>query len=95
MPRGLWPSSFYSPVSSARSTNLGTRQRLLALFMSLVVVIFLAYAVRYIAVVARPVVCTFIWLNLNIDAKLLGSAWLAVGLLLYFVMQRRKRNAFR
>ncbi len=40
-------------------------------------------------------VCTFIWLNLNIDAKLLGSAWLAVGLLLYFVMQRRKRNAFR
>jgi len=38
-------------------------------------------------------VCTFIWLNLNMEAKLFGSAWLAVGLLLYFVMQRRKRNA--
>ena len=38
-------------------------------------------------------VCTFIWLNLNLDAKLLGSAWLAVGLLLYFVMRRRKPRA--
>ncbi|MGB0122061.1 MAG: APC family permease [Silvibacterium sp.] len=38
-------------------------------------------------------VCTFIWLNLNLDAKLLGSAWLAVGLLLYFVMRRRKTRA--
>ena len=35
-------------------------------------------------------VCIFIWLNLNLDAKLLGSAWLAVGLLLYFVMRKRK-----
>jgi len=33
-------------------------------------------------------VCAFIWLNL--DAKLLGSAWLAVGLLLYLVMQKRR-----
>src|ERR1700735_3300796 len=32
------------------------------------------------------VVCTFIWLNLNLDAKLLGAAWVGVGLLLYFVM---------
>jgi putrescine importer len=38
-------------------------------------------------------VCAFIWLNLNLDAKLLGSAWLAVGLLLYFVMRRRTPRA--
>jgi putrescine importer len=34
-------------------------------------------------------VCTFIWLNLNIDAKLLGAAWIVVGLLLYFIMRRK------
>ncbi len=34
------------------------------------------------------VVCTFIWLNLNPHAKLLGSAWMAAGLLLYFAMRR-------
>jgi putrescine importer len=34
-------------------------------------------------------VCTFIWLNLNLSAKLLGAAWLAVGLLLYYGMHRR------
>jgi putrescine importer len=34
-------------------------------------------------------VCTFIWLNLNLNAKLLGAAWLAVGLLLYYGMHRR------
>ena len=37
-------------------------------------------------------VCIFIWLNLNITAKLLGCAWLAVGLLLYVVMQRRRNE---
>ena len=31
-------------------------------------------------------VCTFIWLNLSLDAKLLGAAWIGVGLLLYFIM---------
>jgi putrescine importer len=36
------------------------------------------------------VVCTFIWLNLNLDAKLLGAAWVGVGLLLYFVMKGNK-----
>lgn len=35
------------------------------------------------------VVCTFIWLNLNLDAKLLGTAWIVIGLLLYFVMRKR------
>jgi putrescine importer len=35
-------------------------------------------------------VCTFIWLNLNLDAKLLGAAWVGVGLLLYFVMKGNK-----
>jgi len=34
------------------------------------------------------VVCTFIWLNLNINAKLLGSAWMAVGLMLYAAMRK-------
>lgn len=38
------------------------------------------------------VVCTFIWLNLNTDAKLLGAAWIVVGLLVYLVM-RKKGNA--
>jgi amino acid transporter len=33
-------------------------------------------------------VCTFIWLNLNLNAKLLGAAWIAVGLLLYFIMRK-------
>jgi amino acid transporter len=34
-------------------------------------------------------VCTFMWLNLNIDAKLLGAAWILVGLLLYLIMRKR------
>jgi putrescine importer len=34
------------------------------------------------------VVCTFIWFNLNLNAKLLGSAWIAVGLLLYVVTRK-------
>lgn len=34
------------------------------------------------------VVCTFIWFNLNINAKLLGSAWMAVGLMLYAAMRK-------
>jgi putrescine importer len=38
-------------------------------------------------------VCTFIWLNLNLDAKLLGAAWVGVGLLLYFVMKGNKSLA--
>jgi putrescine importer len=38
-------------------------------------------------------VCTFIWLNLNLDAKLLGAAWVGVGLLLYFVMKGNKPQA--
>jgi amino acid transporter len=38
-------------------------------------------------------ICTFIWLNLNRDAKLLGAAWIAVGLLLYFVMRKRTAGA--
>jgi len=38
-------------------------------------------------------ICTFIWLNLNRDAKLLGAAWIVVGLLLYFVMRKRTAGA--
>ena len=38
-------------------------------------------------------VCTFIWLNLNLNAKLLGAAWIAVGLLLYFVMRKTTGQA--
>ena len=33
-------------------------------------------------------VCTFIWLNLNLNAKLLGAAWIAIGLLLYLIMRK-------
>jgi len=38
-------------------------------------------------------VCTFIWLNLNLNAKLLGAAWIAVGLLLYFTMRKTTGRA--
>jgi amino acid transporter len=34
------------------------------------------------------VVSAFIWLNLNHKAQLLGVAWIAIGLALYFVMRR-------
>ena len=37
-------------------------------------------------------VCCFIWLNLDNAAQLLGVAWLAVGLALYFAMRRRSGN---
>jgi putrescine importer len=37
---------------------------------------------------AGIVVCTFIWLNLNLNAKLLGAAWISIGLLLYLVMRK-------
>jgi amino acid transporter len=30
----------------------------------------------------------FIWLNLNHKAQILGTAWIAIGLLLYFIMRR-------
>jgi len=33
-------------------------------------------------------VCAFIWLNLNHKAQLLGTAWILVGLAIYFVMRR-------
>ncbi len=35
-------------------------------------------------------VCTFIWFNLSLNAKLLGAAWMTVGLLLYFVIRKSK-----
>lgn len=38
-------------------------------------------------------VCTFIWLNLSLNAKLLGAAWIAVGLLLYFIMRKSTGKA--
>ena len=34
-------------------------------------------------------ICGFIWLNLNLNAKLLGTAWIVVGLILYFAMRRK------
>ena len=34
-------------------------------------------------------VCAFIWLNLNHSAQLLGTLWIAVGLLLYFLMHKK------
>ena len=35
-------------------------------------------------------VCGFIWLNLARTAQLLGTAWIAVGLLVYLLMRRAK-----
>ncbi len=35
-------------------------------------------------------VCCFIWLNLNHSAQLLGTVWIAFGLILYFVMRGRR-----
>jgi putrescine importer len=39
-------------------------------------------------------ICTFIWLNLDIDAKVLGVSWVAVGLLVYLLMRlsRARQN---
>jgi putrescine importer len=34
----------------------------------------------------------FIWLNLSHRAQLLGITWMAVGLMLYFIMQRRRTS---
>jgi hypothetical protein len=38
-------------------------------------------------------VCTFIWFNLNLNAKLLGAAWIVVGLLLYVIMRKTTNHA--
>jgi putrescine importer len=40
-------------------------------------------------------ICAFMWLNLDIDAKVLGTIWLATGLLLYLLMRitRTRRHA--
>jgi len=38
-------------------------------------------------------VCTFIWFNLNLNAKLLGAAWIAVGLMLYAIMRKSTKHA--
>lgn len=42
--------------------------------------------------VAGMLICAFIWLNLSRNAKLLGAAWVVVGLVVYFLM-RSKRAA--
>ena len=39
------------------------------------------------------IVSAFIWLNLNHSAQLLGAAWIALGLLLYYAMPRASRKA--
>ena len=35
-------------------------------------------------------ICAFIWFNLDIDAKVLGTVWVATGLLVYLLMRRFK-----
>jgi putrescine importer len=35
------------------------------------------------------IVCTFIWLNLSMNAKLLGVGWMCVGVVMAWAMQRR------
>ena len=39
------------------------------------------------------IVSAFIWLNLNHSAQLLGAAWIALGLVLYYAMPRTSREA--
>ncbi len=36
-------------------------------------------------------ICAFIWLNLDIDAKILGASWVAIGLLVYLLMRKAKK----
>lgn len=38
------------------------------------------------------VVCTFIWFNLNLNAKLLGAGWIVVGLILYAITKNRTKG---
>ncbi len=42
---------------------------------------------------AGIIVCAFIWLNLGRNAQILGSLWIAFGLLLYWVRRRRSGTA--
>jgi putrescine importer len=35
-------------------------------------------------------VCAFIWLNLGHNAQILGSIWLAIGLVLYWLRRRKQ-----
>jgi len=42
---------------------------------------------------AGIIVCAFIWLNLGRNAQVLGSLWIAFGLLLYWVRRRRSGAA--
>jgi putrescine importer len=38
-------------------------------------------------------VCGFIWLNLNHSAQILGTAWIAVGLVVYLLMRNNKARS--
>jgi len=37
-------------------------------------------------------ICGFIWLHLTRDAQVLGAGWIAIGLILYFAMHRRRKS---
>lgn len=45
-------------------------------------------AFAFLSPLCGIIVCTFIWFNLNLNAKLLGAAWIVIGLLLYLVMRK-------
>ena len=45
-------------------------------------------AFAFLSPLCGIIVCTFIWFNLNLNAKLLGAAWIIIGLLLYVVMRK-------
>jgi hypothetical protein len=45
-------------------------------------------AFAFLSPLCGIIVCTFIWFNLNLNAKLLGAAWIVIGLLLYVVMRK-------
>jgi len=40
--------------------------------------------------IAGIAICTFIWLNLSRNAKLLGAGWVVVGLIVYLLMRGRR-----
>ena len=37
-------------------------------------------------------ICAFIWYHLDIDAKVLGTIWVAVGLLVYLLMRKTRKG---
>ena len=41
------------------------------------------------------IVCAFIWIHLSHSAQILGTLWVCVGLIVAWLMQRRKRSTLQ